>query len=76
MTKQTLKALTVQEVIDALEKVEDKSVPCTVWFNSKIPEPDYDSCDRLSVVHVDVLNNGDTVDLNCEHRQKVEEDAD
>ena len=57
--------LTVQEVIDLLQTVKDKSVTCTVWINSQMKEPIYTGCDRIPVVHVDVVDSG-TVDINCE----------
>lgn len=62
--------LSVQEVIDRLQSVKDKSVPCTVWINSQMNEPIYTGCDRIPVVHVDIVNSG-TVDINCEaHEQE------
>lgn len=60
------KWLTVQEVIDLLNKVEDKSKPCCVWINSQEPEPVYTGGDRIPVVHIDDLDNFGVVDVCCE----------
>ena len=60
------KHLTVQEVIDLLMKVEDKSKPCCVWINSQDPEPVYTGGDRIPVVYVDDLVNFGTTDICCE----------
>ena len=60
------KPLSVQEVIDLLMKVEDKSKPCCVWINSQIPEPIYSGGDRIPVVHVDDLENFGVTDICCE----------
>lgn len=52
-------ALTVQEVIDRLMTVDDKSVPCSVWISSKSPiEPIYTGGDRIPIVHVDIITDG------------------
>ena len=60
------KHLTVQEVIDLLMKVEDKSKPCCVWINSQDPEPVYTGGDRIPVTHVDDLDNFGVTDICCE----------
>lgn len=61
------KHLTVQEVIDRLMKVEDKSKPCSVWINSQTPEPHYSGGDRIPVVWVDDLSNFNVTDICCEY---------
>ena len=60
------KPLSVQEVIDLLMKVEDKSKPCCVWINSQTPEPVYTGGDRIPIVHVDDLENFGVTDICCE----------
>ena len=60
------KHLSVQEVIDLLMKVKDKSKPCCVWINSQEPEPVYTGGDRIPVVHVDDLENFGVTDICCE----------
>ena len=57
--------LSVQEAIDLLQTVKDKTTPLTVWINSQFHEPIFTGCDRIPVVHIDVVNSG-TVDVNCE----------
>ena len=60
------KHLTVQEVIDLLMKVEDKSKPCCVWINSQDPEPVYTGGARIPVTYVDDLVNFGVTDICCE----------
>jgi hypothetical protein len=60
------KHLTVQEVIDLLMKVEDKSKLCCVWINSQDPEPIYTGGDRIPVTYVDDLENFGVTDICCE----------
>ena len=61
------KHLTVQEVIDLLMKVEDKSKPCCVWINSQDPEPVYTGGSRIPVTYVDDLKNFGVTDICCEY---------
>ena len=52
------RTMTVQEVIDALNQVEDKSMPIYAWVNSDVPEPVYTGCDRVPIVFVDKTVTG------------------
>ena len=61
------KWLSVQEVIDLLLLVEDKTKPCCVWINSTEPEPIYSGGDRVPVVHVDDLDSFGVTDICCEY---------
>ena len=65
--------LTVQQVIDTLSTVENKNSTCFVWINSQIPEPIYTGCDRIPIVHIDMIQNGDntTVDMCAESYQQT-----
>lgn len=60
------KCLSVQEVIDALQKVADKTKPCCVWVNSCSPEVSYSGGSRVPVVYVDDLVNFGVTDVCCE----------
>ena len=65
MTPANKRCLTVQQVIDELQKAQDKSVPCFVWINSQLEEPVYTGGERIPIVHVDDNVDG-LIDLNCE----------
>lgn len=72
MSKNTSKSkrpATVQDLIDQLNALPDKSAPVSVWLNSMDPEPIYTSGCRLELVHVDQLTDGEKltrVDLNAQ----------
>lgn len=66
MTKNLKHVLTVREVIEALEKVEDKKTPCCVWINSQDPEVIYEGGSRIPIVHVDDIPSFNVVDMCCE----------
>lgn len=59
------KILTVQDLINELEKVEDKSLPVACWINSKYPEVTYHGGSRIPIIHVDTTVQG-VVDMCCE----------
>ena len=63
--------LTVQEVIDRLMKVKDKSRPCSIWINSKTPEPVYSGGSRVPIVHVDDTQELSSVDFCCEELHQI-----
>ena len=72
------RCMSVQNVIDTLNKVEDKSKPCCVWINSCIPEVTYEGGSRIPIVYVDDLENFGCTDMCCEYiwDDDNEEDAD
>lgn len=59
------KVFTVQELINELEKVEDKSLPVACWINSQDPEVTYPGGSRIPIIHVDTTVQG-VVDMCCE----------
>ncbi len=65
MEKKYPKQLTVREVIEALQKVENQNLPVSMWINSQIPEPVYSGGDRIPVVHIDTTVEG-VIDICCE----------
>ena len=67
--------MTVQELINLLSQVEDKSQPVAVWLNSTVPESKYGPGDRLNIVHVDNLTKEGfpCIDLCCQQYVKKEE---
>ena len=65
--KSKMITLSVQEVIDRLMQVKDKSKPCYIWINSQDPEPHYTGGDRIPIVNVDDLENFNVIDICCEH---------
>jgi hypothetical protein len=53
---------------------DDKPVCC--WINSQSPtEPIYTGCARIPVIYMDVMENWNTIDLNCEgpHQKPYEQ---
>ena len=64
--------MTVQEVIDALNKVKNKNRPCCVWINSQEPEVTYSGGDRIPIVHIDDMNEN-TIDICCQFKPQEEE---
>lgn len=69
------KCMSVQNVIDALQKVVDKTKPCCVWINSCDPEVTYEGGARIPVVYVDDLENFGVTDICCEETIDTEHDA-
>lgn len=65
MEKKYPKQLTVREVIEALQKVENQNLPVSMWINSQIPEPGYSGGDRIPVVNIDTTVEG-VIDICCE----------
>ena len=59
------KILTVQDLINELEKVEDKSLPVACLINSQDPEVTYPSGIRIPIIHVDTTVQG-VVNIRCE----------
>jgi hypothetical protein len=45
--------VTVQDLIDELSKVPDKTLPVYAWINSDTPEPTFHGTDRVPITHVD-----------------------
>ena len=68
-----VECMTVQEVIDALNKVENKNVPCCVWINSQEPEVHYSGGSRIPIVHVDDMN-GNMIDICCQFKAQEEDE--
>lgn len=56
--------MTVKELIEQLEKVEDKSLPVACWILSKDPEPEFTGGDRIPITFVDTTCQG-VIDINC-----------
>lgn len=52
---------TVQDLINELNKVPDKSVPVFVWLNSTDPESVYSPGARLAITNVDMIINSSTI---------------
>lgn len=50
--------MTVQELIDQLNKIENKNVSINVWLNDIWDSEEYHACDRLDIVHIDTLCEG------------------
>ena len=72
------KPITVKELRDLLNALpsehDDKPVCC--WINSQSPtEPIYTGGDRIPIIHMDVMENWNTIDLNCEgpHQEPYEQ---
>ena len=72
------KPMTVKELRDLLNMLppehDDKPVCC--WINSQSPtEPIYTGGARIPIIYMDVMENWNTIDLNCEgpHQQPYEQ---
>lgn len=72
------KPMTVKELRDLLNALssehDDKPVCC--WINSQSPtEPIYTGCARIPIIHMDIMENWNTIDLNCEgpHQKPYEQ---
>lgn len=50
--------ITVRELINKLNEVENKDLPVHVWLNDILDATDYNAADRLDIVYVDDLVEG------------------
>lgn len=59
-------SITVNQLIEKLQQIEDKSLPVMVWVNSQSPmEPLYMGASRIPIVQVDTDVSG-LIDICCE----------
>ena len=66
MNKRPITVKELRDLLNALSSEHDGKPVCC-WINSQSPtEPIYTGCDRIPIIHMDVMENWNTIDLNCE----------